>query len=286
MRKLTWLWQGIESVQGLAAIPAYWEHFCGTEFPLIRPHLQPTDDIGAIYPCPYPRDHDCPRGIVQYGDGTLAAVCRHPHRLCEDVPLSPTEALVYTLDIRALVRPMARALCVRVQDPQLRTHGVWELGLSTSRSARDRPVFLLVLARRDAFHSALRELALSCPSPFVAVAPTGNHLTVELREVLARRQSDFIAMDERIGLSDDGRFGALEITEADEITPTPVEQRPAAVEKYNIDFDYTDQLIYEDARVHKSDFYKWKSGALSDNSSKSKRIEATLRTNPNLRPQR
>ena len=286
MRKLIWLWQGIESVPGLAAIPAYWEHFCGTDFPLMRPHLRPTDDIGAIYPCPHPRDHDCPRGIVQYGDGTLAAVCRHPHRLCEDVPLSPTEALVYTLDIGALVRPMAEVLCVRTQNLQVRAHGVWDLGLSTSRATRNYPVFLLVLSRHADFRLALRELALSCLTPFVVIAPTSNHLTVELREVLAGRLSDFISMDDRVGLSEDGHFGALEITGAGEITPTPVEQRPAVVEKYNIDFDYTDQLIYEDAGVHKSDFYKWKSGTLSDNSSKSKRIEATLRTNPKLRPQR
>jgi len=286
IRKLTRLWQGIESVPGLAAIPAYWEHFCGTEFSLIRQHLRPTDNIGATYPCPHSRDHDCPRGIVPYGDGTFAAICRHPHKLCDAVPLAPKEALVYTLDIGALVRPMAVGLCVRTQNLEVRASGVWDLGLSTSRATRNRPVFLLVFARRDDFRSALRELALSCPTPFVAVAPTSNHLTVELRENLARRQSDFISMEERLGLSEDGRFVALEITDADEITLTPVEQRPAVVEKYNIDFDYTDQLIYEDAGVHKSDFYKWKSGTLSNKSSKSKRIEETLRTDPKLHTRR
>jgi hypothetical protein len=286
MRKLTRLWQGIESVPGLAAIPAYWEHFCGTEFPLIRPHLRPTEDIGATYPCPHPRDHDCPRRIVQYGDGTLAAICRHPHKLCDDVPLAPKDALVCTLDIGALVRPIVEGLCVRTQNLQVRAHGVWELGLSTSRATRNHPVFLLVFARRDDFRSALRELALSCTTPFVAVAPTSNHLTVELRETLARRHSDFISMEERVGLSEDGRFVALEITDADEITPTPVEQRHAVVEKYKSDFNCTDQVIFEDAGVHKSDFYKWMKGTLGNKSSKSKRIEGILRTDPKLRTRR
>ena len=286
MRKLTRLWQGIESVPGLAAIPAYWEHFCGTEFPLILPHLRPTDNIGATYPCPHPRDHDCPRGIVPYGDGTFAAICRHPHKLCDAVPLAPKEALVYTLDIEAFVRPMAVGLCVRTQNLEVRASGVWDLGLSTSRATRNHPVFLLVFARRDDFRSGLRELALSCPTPFVAIAPTSNHLTVELRENLARRQSDFISMEERVGLSEDGRFVALEITDADEITPTPVEQRHAVVEKHKSDFNCTDQIIYEDAGVHKSDFYKWMKGTLGNKSSKSKRIEETLRTDPKLRTRR
>ena len=142
-----------------------------------------------------------------------------------------------------------------------------------------------VANNRD-FRSALRELAFSCPTPFVAIAPTSNHLTVELREDLARRQSDFISMEERLGLSEDGRFVALEITDATEITPTPVEQRHAAVEKYKSDFNCTDQVIYEDAGVHKSDFYKWMKATLGNKSSKSKRIEETLRTDPKRRTRR
>jgi hypothetical protein len=39
-----------------------------------------------------------------------------------------------------------------------------------------------------------------------------------------------------------------------------------------------DADIYRAARVHKSDFYKWLTGKLSDKSSKSKRIEEVLRT--------
>ena len=282
MRKLTWLWRGIEKVSGLAAIPAYWKHSCGAEFPLIRPHLRPTDDIGATYPCHHPRDHDCPRGIVQYGDGTFAAVCRHPHKLCDDLPLSPLEALVFTLDIGALVLPMADALCVRIQKLQVQTPGVWALGLSTSRHTRNQPVYLLVLARHADFRAALSALAHSCPTPFVAIAPTSNHLTVELHEILARRQSEFISMDERVGLSDDGRFVALEMTDADEITPTLVEQRHSVVEKYKRAFNYTVENICEDAAVNRSDFYKWMKGGLDDASIKSKRIQEALHTNPTL----
>jgi hypothetical protein len=190
------------------------------------------------------------------------------------------------LDIGALVLPMAKVLCVRILNLQGTSHGVWALGLSTSRPTRNYPVYLLVFARHADFRAALSALALSCPTSFVAVAPTSNHLTVELREHLARRQSSFIAMDERVGLSEDGLFVGLEMTHADEVTPTPIEQRHEVVEKYKIDFNCTDQVIFEDADVHKADFYKWLKGTLSDKSSKSNRIEEILHTNPKLRTRR
>ena len=147
-------------------------------------------------------------------------------------------------------------------------------------------MFFFAFSRCRDFRSAIRDVALSCPTPFIAVAPTSGFLTVELREVLERRKSYFISMEDRVGLSDDGRFVALEITDANEIPPTPVEQRHAVVEKYKSDFNCTDQVIFEDAGVHKSDFYKWIKGTLSDKSSKSKRIEEVLRTDPKLRTRR
>ena len=179
--------------------------------------------------------------------------------------------------------PLASALAVRIQSLQVRAPGVFALGVSNSRSTRNHPVYFFVFSRCRDFTSAVHEVAISCPTSFVAVAPTNSFLTVELREVLDRRKSDFISLEDRVGLSEDGRFVALEIGNADEITPTPVEQRHAAVEKYKSDFTCTDEDVFEDATVHKSDFYKWKKGTLSDKSSKSKRVEETLRRDPRRR---
>ncbi len=283
MRKLTQLWQGIESIPGLSAIPAYWQHFCGAEFALIRPHVRATDHVGSAYPCPHPRDYDCPRHIVDYCDGTFAAICRHPHQLCDVVDLAPKDALVYTLDVASLVIAMADVLCVRSRNRQVRADGVLELGLSTSRATRNQPVFLLAFSRRADFEFALRGLLLSCFMPFVAVAFTSNHLTAELGESLNRHRSAFISMEDRVGLSDSGRFVSLEITDVAEMAPTPIEQRHAVVERYKTDFNRTDQTIFEDASVDKSDYYKWIRGTLGDKSNKSQRIEEVLRTNPQLR---
>jgi hypothetical protein len=286
MRKLTRLWQALERIPGLCDVLAYWEYHCGEDYPVIRPHLRVTEELGCRYPCPHPNDGDCPRGIVDYGNGLFAALCRHPHKLCEDVPLAPKDALVHRLDLDSVVRPLANALAVRIQDLKSRAPGVWALGVSNSRLTRGYPAYLFVFSRRRDFRSAVQEVAISCPTPFVAVAPTNSFLTVESREVLGRRKSVFISLEDRVGLSEDGQFIALENTDGDEVSPTPIELRHAVVEKYKEGFDCTDQAIYEDAGVHKSDFYKWMKGTLGNKSSKSKRIEETLRTDPKLRTRR
>ncbi len=45
MRQLTRLWRAIESIPGLLDVPAWWEHFCGDEFPLIQPYLLHLIDL-------------------------------------------------------------------------------------------------------------------------------------------------------------------------------------------------------------------------------------------------
>jgi|SRR5579883_20310 hypothetical protein len=286
MRKLTRLWQALERIPGLCEVPAYWEQHCGPDYPLIQPHLRQTDEIGARHPCPHSRDADCPRRIIDYGDGTFAAICRHPHQLCDRLPLAQKDALIHRLDVEALVRLMAAALSVRWQGFAAKNRGVWEVGVSTSPATRNHPAFLLICTGRRDFDAAVRDLLLAMSVPFVAIAPTANHLTVDVREHLARRQCHFISLEERIGVTEDGRFVALEIGREEEIAPTPVQQRAAVVEKYNRDFGYSDARLCKDARVHKSDFYKWIKGELTDKSAKSNRIEEVLRTSPASRTRR
>jgi hypothetical protein len=187
------------------------------------------------------------------------------------------------LDLGGLLRTLADTLCVRVKELRVKAPGVWDLGLSTRRATRDQPAYLLVFHGPSGFRSALRDLALSCPTPFVVVAPTATHLTVELREELGRRNSTFISIDDSVGLADNGQFVALEITDVHEIGTTPLERRRTVVERYKQLFDCTDQAIYERVGVHKSDFYKWMKGTLPDKSSKAKRLEETLRSDPRLR---
>jgi hypothetical protein len=253
MRKLKSLWQALEQFPGLCNILVYWQEACAGDFPLILPHLQLTNDLGAIYPCPNAGDADCPRNIIDYGDGTYAATCRHPLRLCGDIPLSTSDVVVRQLGLAGLLRKCLELLGIRPQELRNSAAGVWELGLSISPATRGQPTYLLVFSNGSAFRAACRDLFFANASPFVVVAPTSVHVTVEL---------------------------LLELTGTTEIAPTPVGQRSAAVAAYQRDYGSTIKAICERAAVDPSDFYKWKKGLLKDSSDKARRIEEALRVPP------
>jgi hypothetical protein len=278
MRPLTRLWRGLEKIPGLLEVTAWWEYYLGDDFLILRPYLLPTDIFGHRYPCPrYPRDAECPRRIVDYGNGEFAAICRHRHQLCERIPLKPKDALTHTLDVAKLVAALALALKLRPQKP--RKHcGFWEIGVSIAPASRNCPGFLAVVTSVDQLQRSLQELLLAHPTPFVLVAPTSAFLTVEHLRLLDKHKSRFVSLEETVGVDDGGIFVPLRAVEEEGVPATPVSDRQAMVDAYRERHGATDADIYRAARVHKSDFYKWLAGKLSDKSSKSNRIEEILRT--------
>lgn len=274
MRPLTRLWHTLEKIPGLQDVLAWWEYFCGDEFPLIQPYLLPTNVFGHRYPCPrYPRDGECPRRIIDYGDGEFAAICRHSHQFCERVPLTPKEALIHTLDVARFAGTLAPLLKIRPQ--KLREFcGLREIGVSTAPATRNCPVLLAIATSTDQLQRSLHELLLSHPTPFLLLAPTSRFLAADHLRLLERHKSYFVSLEETVGVDDGGRFVPLQAVGGEDAPPTPVADRQALVDACGA----TDADIYHAARVHKSDFYKWLAGKLSDKSSKSKRIEEVLRT--------
>jgi hypothetical protein len=273
MRPLTQLWRALEAIPGLLDVTAWWEHSCGDEFPVIRPYLIPTDVFGHRYPCPrYPRDHECPRRIVDYGEGEFAAICRHSHQFCERIPLAPKDALIHAIDMAKFAGALAPALKIRPQ--KLREFS----GLSVAPATRNCPVFLAIVTSADQLQRSLHELLLSHPTPFFLLAPTSRFLTADHIRLLDRHKSRFASLEETVGVDGGGRFVPLQPASEEEPAPTPVADRQSEVSAYHERQGATDADIYRAARVHKSDFYKWLAGKLSDKSSKSKRIEEVLRT--------
>jgi hypothetical protein len=278
MRPLTQLWRALEGIPGLLDVPAWWEHSCGDDFPVIRPYLIPTDVFGHRYPCPrYPRDHECPRRIIDYGDGEFAAICRHSHQFCERIPLAPKDALIHTIDMAKLAGALAPALKIR---PQKLRHfgGLREIGVSIAPALRNCPAFLAIVTSTDQLQRSLHELLLSHPTPFLLLAPTSRFLTADHIRLLDRHKSRFISLEETVGVDGGGRFVPLQPASEEEPAPTPVADRQTAVNTYHERHGATDADIYRAARVDKSDFYRWLAGKLSDKSSKSRRIEEVLRT--------
>jgi len=278
MRPLTRLWRALESIPGLLDVPAWWEHPCGDDFPVIQPYLVPTDVFGHRYPCPrYPRDHECPRRIVDYGDGEFAAICRHSHQFCERIPLTPKDALIHTIDMAKFAGALAPVLKIRPQKLQ-EFCGLREIGVSIAPATRNCPAFLAIVTSTDQLQRSLHELLLSHPTPFLLLAPTSRFLTADHIRLLDRHKSRFVSLEETVGVDDGGRFVPLQTASEEEAAPTPVADRQAAVNAYHERHGATDADIYRAARVDKSDFYRWLAGKLSDKSSKSKRIEEVFRT--------
>ena len=278
MRKLTRLWRSLETIPGLAQVPASWEAHCRPDFELIRPHLRATDTIGALYPCPHSSPGFCPRKIIDYGDGTFAALCRDPHQICPTVPLTSKDVVVHELDIGSFTRMLAAPLGIRWQPPEERAGHAWGVGLSKRRGSLNQPAFFVAEFGQPEFRSTVLELLTSLPGPFVLLAPTDRHRDVSLQEHFQRRGVGFVSLEEQILLDDAGRFVSLDPLEGvDDLPPTPPEDRQRLMDAFRVKNDCTVQAIADEAEVHVRDLYKWISGQLKDVSKKSRRIEAVLR---------
>ncbi len=278
MRDLNRFWRSLERIQGLRAVPAFWAELCGPDFDLIRSHLQATDSIGALYPCPHPSSGHCPRRIVDYGNGHYAAICRDPHKVCPDVPLQASDVVVHELGLAGFMKALAAPLGIRWQPPAPRGDGTWAVGISVRPDSRGQPVFLIVLPAMARFRAAVERLLFDVPGPFVIVAPTNTHRSVEVQEHVQRRGLQFLALDEHVGLSDDGQFAGLNpVPAVDQLLPTPVEDRPRIVKEFTSRHKRKVKDIQIAAGVDEADYYKWLHGRIPDHYSTSVAIERVLR---------
>lgn len=278
MRKLTRLWRALETVPGLSETLGAWEVQCAGDFTLLRPHLRCTDTPARRYPCPNPRDADCPRAIVDYGRGCFAAVCRHPHRLCDDKALAASDVLIHELDLASLMKPVAKAVGVRWQQPAVRFPGVWATGVSARVSTRSQPVFLQIQARRVAFLDGIRRLLLEVPGPFLLVAPTERFRDAAVQELLQSRGIGFISLEDEVLLDPNGQFVAVDpISSDDEHAITPPADRERVLNTFCQKYDVPKTKVAEEAEVDPADLYKWVRDELPKKSKKSARLEALLR---------
>lgn len=278
MRTLSHLWRSLETIPGLLAIPAFWEAYCGPDIDIIRPHLRVTDMEGALYPCPKQRVGYCPRRIVDYGDGEFAALCRDPYQICERVPLTQRDVLVQELEVASFARMLAGPLGIRWQGPVSRGDGTWGIGLSDRRDTRTRPVFLVLLPETGRFVAVLHRLLVNVSGPFVLVAPTSRHRTMEVQKMFHARGVSFLSLEEHILRDDAGRLVAVDPQAPDgEVPVTAKEDRPRAVKEFVARNKCKVKDIQEAAGVDEADYYKWLRGKTPDHYSTCVAIEQVLR---------
>jgi hypothetical protein len=277
MRTPSHLWRSLESIPGLLAIPAFWEAHCGPDIDLVRPHLRVTDMEGSLYPCPKPHVGYCPRKIVDYGNGEFAAICRDPYEICERVTLTQRDVLLQQLDIASLARVLAGPLGVRGQEPVPRGDGTWGIGVSERRDSRSHPVFLVVLPETARFVAVVQRLLLNMAGPFVLVAPTKRHRTLEIEEMMQARGVGFLALEDHLLLDDAGRLTSVDPQETRGETPaTPKEDRSRMVKDFTARNHCKVKDIQDAAAVDEADYYKWLRGKLPDHYAACRSIEKIL----------
>jgi len=277
MRTLSHLWRSLESIPGLLAIPAFWEAHCGPDIDLVRPHLRVTDMEGSLYPCPKPHVGYCPRKIVDYGNGEFAAICRDPYEICKRVTLTQRDVLLQQLDIASLARVLAGPLGIRWQEPVPRGDGTWGIGVSERRDSRSHPVFLAVLPETVRFVAVVQRLLLNMAGPFVLVAPTKRHRTLEVQEMLQVRGVGFLSLEEHLLLDDAGRLTPVDPQQTGGETPvTPKEDRPRVVKEFTARNHCKVKDIQDAAGVDEADYYKWLRGKLPDHYAACRNIEKIL----------
>jgi hypothetical protein len=275
MERLPKLWRTLDRI-GERAVPATWEAESGEEFRFLRLHLRPTDRVGALHPCPH-RYGNCPRRIVDYGDGEFAALCRDQHESCERVPLTAREALVHELDLGSFLQPILEALSIRREEPKKRGRGTWSLGLSTRRSSSNQLAFLIIAHGSEAFESAVNNLLLDIPGQFLILAPTNRFRSVQVQARLQGRAIGFICLEEQIGVNEKGDFVPVDPLEStDAVIATPLSDRKQVIADFRVRYGCKVAAIHAAAGVHETDYYKWLKGTSPDHYSTCVAIERVL----------
>jgi hypothetical protein len=185
---------------------------------------------------------------------------------------------VHELGLEGFTRLLAEPVGFRWQQPTPRGDGTWAVGISVRPETRGQPVFLIVLPATPRFRAALERLLFDVPGPFVVVAPTNNHRSVDVQEHLQRRGLGFLALEDSVGLSDDGQFVAIDLNVGtDQPLPTPVEDRPRTVKEFMARHKCKVKEIQVAAGVDEADYYKWLHGKIPDHYSTCIAIERVLR---------
>ena len=100
---------------------------------------------------------------------------------------------------------------------------------------------------------------------------------MEVQEHAQRRGLAFLALEDVVGLSDDGQFVGLDPNDGADQAPTPVEDRPRAVKDFTVQHKCKAKDIQVAAGVDEADYYKWLHGRIPDHYSTCVAIERVLR---------
>lgn len=193
-------WRFIETRASRQAVLAEWKHVAGAHFPVIKPLLVPTDQIAESYPALDTLMHQ-PR-VVDYGDGTLAAVCSRDADL--RVGLAPGDVVLYALDIHALRKTLCGTLArlAIAKTPIYAAEPTIHLGNWEPKKAAAFPAFLLLCRTRVSLRERVMELATTLSKPgAVVLTPTRANWDDEIQAMARSKRLLLVAIEEVIDVT-------------------------------------------------------------------------------------
>ena len=150
MQTLRRFWNALEQIPGGETDRLEWQQRLGDEWQLASRYLQPTNDRAHAVGCPSPGGDECPRTVIDLGDGRYRAVCQARPPLCEPLDLSARDIAIFALNRPRLFKDLAAALDSSPRTPKRATRDpIVEIGRHAVAAGVWAPVFLALPDPRD-----------------------------------------------------------------------------------------------------------------------------------------
>jgi hypothetical protein len=191
------LWSALERVPAQSNILAAWQRLLGSDFHIACSFFRPTDRRASRFPCPRHGGDGCPRRVVDYGGGEIIAVCNDEYEGCDDITLSPEDIISHELDRRKMVEVVAKALEIQPAFAPLEEfHRTSMVGEVNAGGSRRFPVILATPLDADSLLGIMTRLLFKLQVPFILLTYTKNMVSLEMKEMMDRNKSCFMALDE------------------------------------------------------------------------------------------
>lgn len=198
-------WKALEQIPGAATDGREWRLLLGEEWPRASRYLRATGDRADAVSCPSPGGDECPRKVIDLGDGRYRAVCQARPPLCDTLDLAVQDVTVLALDRPRLFRDLAAALDSAPSAPA-RTSGdsVVEIGQHAVVAGISAPVFLVLPDPRDALRETdFRDAGLG-RDPAIILLLAANVIPSALRGRFQSDGHEILILSEVVG-SGEGR---------------------------------------------------------------------------------
>lgn len=205
------LWQQLETNFPLGGTRRHLQDNLGIDVvaALERAGILKQRRLAETYPCPGPRNEECPRQVIEI-DGEYLAVCGNNSADCADIILTPADIALLAVDPISLCRGIAKALQIYAKaEPIGMIVDAFRVGTFIPEPGVKHAVFFVVRTSARRYAEAIEALrSRQDGDPFAVLMPTDRFLTDDVGCSIRYTGLTVLALAEVIGLSN-GRLAAL-----------------------------------------------------------------------------